>query len=205
MKPYLSFAVIASLGLAAGQAPAEGPDGREARRAAAEQASMQFLKELKGELMSAMKDGGPANAIGVCTQIAPAIAGRLSRENGWQVTRVGTRVRNPMLGMPDPWEQEVLKRFAVRQREGEKLDGMAYSEVVQEPEGKYFRYMKAIGVAPQCLSCHGDKEQIPAPVKQVLEKKYPFDRATGYRAGDLRGAVSIKQPLNVKLVQELAN
>jgi hypothetical protein len=32
----------------------------------------------------------------------------------------------------------------------------------------------------------------------VLRKKYPNDRATGYREGDLRGAVSVKIALPVK-------
>jgi hypothetical protein len=38
-------------------------------------------------------------------------------------------------------------------------------------------------------------EQIPPAVKTVLRKHYPSDRATDYRVGDLRGAISIKQPL----------
>jgi hypothetical protein len=55
--------------------------------------------------------------------------------------------------------------------------------------------MKAIGVAPQCLVCHGSAEQIPETVRAELQTLYPHDRATGYKPGDLRGAVSIKQPL----------
>jgi hypothetical protein len=37
--------------------------------------------------------------------IVAAIASRLSRESGWQVKRVGTRVRNPLTGSPSscPW------------------------------------------------------------------------------------------------------
>jgi hypothetical protein len=56
--------------------------------------------------------------------------------------------------------------------------------------------MKAIGVAPQCLMCHGSTEQIAEPLRVQLQTLYPHDRAVGYRAGDLRGAVSIKQPLD---------
>jgi hypothetical protein len=73
---------------------------------------------------------------------------------------------------------------------------MSYAEVVSEPQGRYFRYLKAIGVAPLCLTCHGAKEQIPEPVRAALKTYYPHDQAVNYQAGDLRGGVSIKQPLN---------
>ena len=29
----------------------------------------------------------------------------------------------------------------------------------------------------------------------MLKQQYPFDRAIGYKTGELRGAVSIKQPI----------
>ena len=169
------------------------------RQAAAEKASMAFLMELKGELTRQLKTGQPQAAVAVCTRVAPEIANRISREQGWKVTRVGTRVRNSMLGMPDAWEQTVLKRFQERAAKGEHYAAMFHAEVVDEPGGRYFRFMKAIGVKPVCLMCHGSKDQIPAQVKSVLEKKYPHDQATGYRTGELRGAVSIKQPLNLPL------
>ncbi len=154
-----------------------------------------FLGELQGAMKREMSKGGPLEAIKVCGELAPEIANRLSRENGWRVTRVGTRVRNPLLGIPDSWEQEVLAKFSVRAAKGEVFSQMNHSEVVSEPEGQYFRFMKPIAIQPTCLLCHGPNETIPDSIKHVLTKHYPFDAATGYKAGDLRGAVSIKQPL----------
>jgi hypothetical protein len=55
--------------------------------------------------------------------------------------------------------------------------------------------MKPIAVQPQCLLCHGSPETIPESIRTVLKEHYPFDAATGYKAGDLRGAVSIKAPI----------
>jgi len=142
-----------------------------------------------------MKAGGPLAAVKVCSELAPQITAKISREKGWKVTRVGTRVRNPMLGMPDSWEQQVLSKFSERASKGEGFDKMAYAEIVEEPDGKYFRFMKAIGVKGQCLACHGDTDQMNAEVKKLLKERYPHDKATGYKVGDLRGAVSIKRPL----------
>ncbi len=154
-----------------------------------------FLGELKGAMKREMSKGGPLETIKVCRELAPKIANRLSREHGWRVTRVGTRVRNPLLGMPDAWEQKVLGEFAARATKDEALEKMTHSDIVSEPEGQYFRFMKPIVVQPKCLLCHGPNETIPDSIKNVLTKHYPFDAATGYKIGDLRGAVSIKQPL----------
>lgn len=72
---------------------------------------------------------------------------------------------------------------------------MTRSEVVMEPDGQYYRFMRPIALQPQCVLCHGLSEQIPEEIRNVLKRQYPFDAATGYKAGELRGAVSIKQPL----------
>jgi hypothetical protein len=167
----------------------------QARVAEAKTVTGAFLKQLGSAMQREMKAGGPVEAMKVCRDLAPQIADDISLENGWKVTRVGTRTRNTMLGLPDAWEQGVLRDFEKRAAQGEKFDTMSYYEVVDEPAGKSLRFMKAIGVAPQCLACHGSDEQIAAPVRAQLQALYPHDRATGYKPGDLRGAVSIKQPL----------
>ncbi|KPJ95795.1 MAG: hypothetical protein AMJ53_01955 [Gammaproteobacteria bacterium SG8_11] len=161
----------------------------------AAEATKAFVTQLGGAMKKEMQAGGPVAAVKVCSELAPQITGEISRQKGWKVTRVGTRVRNPMLGTPDTWEQQVLAKFAERASKGESFDTMAFAEVVEEPNGKYFRFMKAIGVQGQCLACHGDKDKIQQEVKDLLNDRYPHDQATGYQAGDLRGAVSIKRPL----------
>ena len=173
----------------------QGGDDIAERETAAREVAAAFIQGLGAALKNEMSKGGPAAAINVCKEIAPDIAGRLSRTHGWRVTRVGTRVRNPMLGLPDVWEQQVLVRFAERAGRGETLKGMVYAEIVSEPDGRYFRFMQAIGVQDLCLTCHGPKEQIPPAVRTALAKHYPADQATGYKLGELRGAISIKQPL----------
>jgi hypothetical protein len=100
-----------------------------------------------------------------------------------------------MLGIPDAWEQQVLADFQKRIDNGESIADISHEEIVKEPDGKYFRFMKAIGVKPPCLQCHGSEKEISDSVKTILREKYPHDRAIGYKPGDLRGAVSIKQPL----------
>lgn len=154
-----------------------------------------FMGELGGALKAAMKEGGPASAIDVCADKAPRIAARLSRETGWQVTRISDRVRNPLLGTADAWEQRTLASFRERHGGGESYKGMSRGEVVEEPDGTYYRYMQAIPVQEVCMNCHGPKEGLAPAVRDALAERYPHDRATGYQVGELRGAFSIKRPL----------
>ena len=184
---------------ALGVAGAQAGDDVELREQRAAAATMGLMQQLGGALQKEMKEGGPAQAIGVCRDLAPSIASELSREHGWRVTRVGTRVRNPLLGTPDAWEQQVLKEFKVRAAGGEALADMSFSAVVEEPDGRYFRYVKAIGTQAVCLNCHGPAQKLAPGVAEQLVSHYPMDRAVDYQDGELRGAVSIKQPLDIPL------
>ena len=157
--------------------------------------AMPFLKQLAAANQKAVSEGGPESAIKVCVDIAPKMAGDISRQNGWKLTRVSLKVRNPLLGTPDAWEQKNLQAFEARVANGEKPEAMEVAEIVQEPSGKSFRYMKAIALQTGCVACHGTAEQISANVKTKLGEEYPHDKATGYSAGQIRGAVSIKRPL----------
>jgi len=191
---HLGVSLTALAAVLTGASPVLAADLQQ-RKSEARQAVKALMSELGGELQAAMKAGGPSEGIGVCVDKALEITARLSREKGWRVTRVSDKVRNPLLGMPDAWEQQTLARFRDRHAEGEAYKGMSRGEVVEEPGGTYYRYMQAIPLQGVCMSCHGPKEDLAPAVRKTLEKRYPHDRATGYQVGELRGAFSIKQPM----------
>ncbi len=194
LKAGISTLVL-SLGMTFANMSSSVADSSPQHQAAAK-TSQEFVQQLGRTMKAEMKSNGPVVAIKVCSEMSPKMAGDISRQKGWKVTRVGTRVRNPMLATPDAWEQKVLAQFQARANSGESFQNMAYSEWVDEPNGKHFRFMKAIGVKPGCLTCHGSQSDIPEAVKSILRERYPHDQATDYKVGDLRGAVSIKQPSN---------
>lgn len=174
-------------------------DNDAQRQKAAQQVTQQFVKQLGGHLKKEMKSHGPVKAIKVCKEIAPEIANELSLKNGWRVTRVSTKPRNALLGSPDQWEHETLAEFESQADKGESYATMSKSEIVVEAGKSYFRFMKPLAIKPVCLACHGSDEQIPAAVKAELASQYPFDQARNYKQGELRGAVSIKQPMDTPL------
>jgi hypothetical protein len=151
--------------------------------------------QLGGKLKESMIKNGPEQSISVCKEIAPQIAADLSKQTGWQVSRVGTRARNAQTGVPNAWQAEALASFAERMKNGEKADTMEFSQVVTDSSGKHLHYAKAIAIQAMCLTCHGPVGSISEGVKASLRADYPLDQATGYTEGELRGAVVITRPL----------
>jgi hypothetical protein len=154
-----------------------------------------LVERLGGALKKEMTERGPEAAVQVCKRLAPEIAAELSSRFGVKLSRVSLKPRNPLLGWPDAWEQQVLANFDTQAAAGSKPETLEYAEVVTEPAGKFFRYMLALPAQPLCMGCHGDPQSLATGVKEQLSKDYPADRAVGYRAGQIRGAVTIKKAL----------
>ena len=154
----------------------------------------QLATQLGGRLKAELTANGPESAIAVCKQAAPEITGKLSAEKNWQVGRVGTRLRNAA-NAPNGWQQAALKPFGDRLAKGEKPDAMEFTQMEKDGGKHYLRYAKAIVLQPMCVTCHGASEAIPEGVKARLKQEYPNDQATGYQAGDLRGAIVIRRLL----------
>lgn len=156
----------------------------------------ELLGQLGQKLKAAMSTDGPVAAVSVCKESAPAIARQLSIANDAKVTRVGTRVRNQNMGIPNAWQKEALTQFEARLSQGEKAADVEYWQVADNGHGKSeLRYAKAIAIQPQCLSCHGSAQDISAPLTEKLRIEYPNDQATGYSVGQLRGAVVVTRAL----------
>lgn len=163
--------------------------------AGARASSQELTRHLAAALKSELAVAGPQSAVSVCRDLAPQMTGALSRDSGARIARVSLKTRNPLLGMPDAWEQQVLADFDRRAAAGENPALLEHWDTVSEPEGRYFRYMRAIPVQPLCLACHGDDATVGPEVRARLQAEYPHDRARGYTLGQIRGAVTVKRPL----------
>ena len=161
------------------------------RLEAARAASKELGDALKQQLTAAIAAGGPASAIDVCRTVASQMAEDISHKRGLSIRRTALRVRNPS-NAPDPFERKILEDFVAKIGSGADVATLEYSEVVVENGREIFRYMKAIPTAAApCLACHGT--DIKPDVKSAIQESYPNDQATGFKAGDLRGAFSVIQ------------
>ncbi|WP_018864257.1 DUF3365 domain-containing protein [Thioalkalivibrio sp. ARh3] len=153
----------------------------------------QFASTLQGELVAAMEEGGPTQAIEVCNERAPEIADDIAADTGWEVGRTSLKIRNPD-NSPDEWERIQLEHFESQHADGIPANELApRHEVVEDEDGARFRFMSAIPTGGACLACHGT--DIDRDVKHALERLYPDDQATGYSEGEVRGAFTITQEM----------
>lgn len=171
--------LIMTTGIGASDAPAGGSaDDLASARSAVER----FGAALQATLGAALAAGDPVAAIGVCSEQAPAIAAQAGAAAGLQLGRVSRRPRNPA-NTPTDWQRGVLEQWAAELAAGGDLtDREAF---VATPDGG-FGYLRPIVIRPPCLVCHGTA--ISPGLTVELRAKYPADRATGYRVGELRGA-----------------
>ncbi|MDF1554629.1 MAG: DUF3365 domain-containing protein [Deferrisomatales bacterium] len=181
------FATLVAIGVALGAARAGAEDAQVAE---ARQAVQTLASQLKEALGSALQQGGVDEAIRVCQREAQGLAAKVSAATGWEVARTSTRYRNPA-NAPDPWERRVLAGFEARRAAGEAPETLEFSEWVETGGTRMLRYMKAIPTGQVCLGCHGTT--IAPKAAAALREAYPEDRATGFSAGELRGAFTLKK------------
>lgn len=141
-----------------------------------------------------MDKSGPEGAIGVCREKAPEMAKAASQQTGWAIRRVSLNNRNPK-AVPDAWERAALEDFDRRAAAGESPATLEKGELVTEDGKKSYRYMKALPTVEVCTNCHGAQDKLSPAVKEKLAALYPHDKAVGYSAGQIRGAITIRKPL----------
>jgi hypothetical protein len=157
------------------------PDAPEAWAPAirrAEEAGRSFQQALQARLGAAMAQGGPAAAVDVCATDAQRIAADAAAASGVRLGRTSDRLRNPA-NAPPRWTRVPLSLGA-----GEKVSAVAPLAVDLGPR---VGVLLPIGVRTACLACHGPAAGISPKVAEVLARRYPADRATGYAEGDFRG------------------
>ncbi len=104
------------------------------------------------------------------TMINPAYMtrqiGEITRRQTGLITHLTSSEPLNPLNAPDPWEEQVLERFAAG-------DQQALLELRREGEEEVFRYMAPLWVEESCLTCHAKEN---------------------YQVGELRGGISVTFP-----------
>ena len=153
-----------------------------------------FMESLKSILVKEMQANGIVAAVSVCSDTAQLLTNNYGIKKGIFIKRVSFKYRNEN-DAPNKIETEALKMFEELKQKGELKETTEFFKTTEENGVTSVIYLKPILVQAPCLSCHGSLDQIGPDVKQILQKKYPNDKATGYQLDDLRGAVSIKKTL----------
>ncbi len=201
LTSYISILLMVAVAGSCGGQPSKEtqqlPDttGINAAVKKSREVSKELLGTVKGVLMKQLAVGGPVHAISACADTAQSLGDQIAGKYGLSIRRVSNKWRNPK-DVPDTYETEVLQHFASLREEDELDNSVEHYEITTVDSVRYFRYMKPIVVQPVCLPCHGDRTAMKDLITIVLQQRYPEDKAVGYKADDLRGAVSVKMRLD---------
>lgn len=179
-------AVVTVLMIARGEDPAL-PD----RMAQGRQMTQRAAGILSSNLLAALTQGGPTNAVGFCsTRALPLTVSAAS--DGASLHRISHRPRQPA-NRAQSNDLEVIRRFQAARRPGAGLNPVLTTNAA----GQVSFYAPIILNTPLCLQCHGTPGvEVAEPTGTLLRQRYPMDEALGFKLGDLRGVWRVDFPPN---------
>ena len=140
--------------------------------------ALTLKKQLGTRLKHKLQEKGPADAIEYCSERALPITARVGDGMGWTLKRITDKPRNAS-NQATPEELVLLAAMRSDLESGHLEPFYRLGEAVYQP----------LLVEAPCLLCHG--EHLANDVREALVKRYPDDAATGYRLGQLRGAIKV--------------
>lgn len=171
----------------------ETPDAGDIR--AARQAALTFDQRMNSEILARLdRNEDPVAVFMAYADNVPGWGKDLSDAAKIDFSRTALGVRTPA-DAPDAWEKQQMEQMSFMLDAGIDPETMEVAEIVTEGDTKVFRWMRPVLMKDGCLACHG--ETIDPRVKLLLGQEYPLDEATGYAAGQLGGAYSVRKVLSV--------
>lgn len=142
---------------------------------------------LMKNLTEKMAKDGPVEAVPFChANVKPIAKGAAKdRISKFEFGRTSHRVRNTG-NAPQAWANKYLKEF-----EGKKKGDIKMTSIIHRLEDGKRIYMEPLYVEAKCLLCHG--ENISKNVTDKIQELYPQDQATGFKLGEFRGFVWVKE------------
>ena len=140
------------------------------------------FKALSSEVIRAIEEGGIIHAAEYCHLQASPLTDSLSKTYQADISRVSDKYRNPE-NKADELDMKIIGDYRKQVNEGRELQ--AHLEVTGD---QVIYYSPIIILNPVCLQCHGELgKTMETENDEFIKSKYPEDKATGYKLGELRG------------------
>lgn len=131
-----------------------------------------------------IQESGTVGAVDFCNEKALVLTDSVADIYTKNIQRLSDRNRNPKNVIQFETDQKAWKSLQ-QNPENNQL-------VLQEENSVYYYKSIPLGM-PTCLMCHGNKQtDITPETLEIINLKYPEDKATDYKTGDLRGMWKIK-------------
>lgn len=144
--------------------------------------SLEIQNVLLQNVAGAIQKGGTDYAVEFCNIQAMPLTDSIANNRKVYIQRLSDKNRNPDNGIQTEIDSMAWERM--------KLEKTNFTE--QDKNGEVYYYKPIFIAMPTCLKCHGGDNDITESTKKIITKKYPSDKAIGYKIGDFRGMWKIK-------------
>lgn len=142
-------------------------------------------KVLGKNLMLNIQKNGVEAALEFCNERAYPLTDSMATVYNAKIKRVTDKPRNPK-NQANNKELEYIDYFKTKIKNDESFEPI----LVKENDSTHF--YSPIVTNTMCLNCHGiPKTNIKPNVSFSINKKYPYDKAIGYKENEVRGIWSI--------------
>lgn len=144
-------------------------------------------KSLMQNLSEKIGQDGVVEAVPFCHANVKSIAKSAAKDRieKYKFGRTSHKVRNSA-NTPEPWAINYLKEF-----EGKKKSEIKKDHIIHKFDNGTRVYMEPLYVEAKCLMCHGEK--VGQKVSNKINELYPDDKATGFKLGEFRGFIWVKE------------
>ncbi|BBM84367.1 Tll0287-like domain-containing protein [Candidatus Uabimicrobium amorphum] len=194
---YLHIVLITILFLltGCGESLAITPQEKVVAEKIGQESANTVLRTMMMKLMEEVQKDGPVGAAKFCSENVHDLTKEIKKElkKGVSIKRVSQKNRNPK-NAPTAQEQKAIDFFTTKIKS--KEDVPEKHLVKNNENGQVFvNYYKPLYVAPLCLNCHGNPQKMSPKLVEMLKKKYPQDKAVGFKPGDFRGVLKVSIPV----------
>lgn len=106
------------------------------------------------------------------------------------IRRTSLMLRDPA-NTPDAADLAAMERIHQQLMNNEAPDKLIVQKIERKDQPVEWRISRPIATTQSCLACHGDPEKFAPAVREVIERRYPSDKAIDYSKQEYRGVLRV--------------
>ena len=146
------------------------------------------FKTFKSQIQAIGSKNGLPAVVDFCHDNAQKLSDSIGNAHNVVIKRTSNKLRNEK-NAPDADETAVIENYLRLQEDPNR----PMEPIVMKDGEGFVHFYAPIKLKKACLKCHGIPEkEVLETILKILKEKYPHDKATGFREGELRGIWDIK-------------
>ncbi len=106
------------------------------------------------------------------------------------IRRTSLMLRDPA-NTPDAADLAAMEHIHQQLMNDEAPDKVIVQKIERKDQPVEWRVSRPIATTQSCLACHGDPQKFAPAVREILERRYPGDKAIDYSKQEYRGVLRV--------------